>query len=371
MKCRSTLLAALAALSLCGSAGAGGQAKVVSVTNGGLLFTDNQAGVSGTDTGYSLPLGGKTLWMFGDAFLLDPSAPARRYLGGVSNCALLVPAGHGSAPLKRYQFLTDSRKGVARQIIPNHLGEGNETRLWPFGSWLNPATRQIYQYYAIVKLGGSGGPLDFKISGFGIAVGNAERPEKLSFARLPAPDGTDLWWKGRPVFGSAVLAPAGEMLYVYGWEENGGTQRPRLARVKKSLLTHLDAYEYLAGTYTDPTWSRKSSEAVDVPGLDGFPAEMSVSWNAYLGGYLAVCSGSIFSEKIRLSVAPQPWGPFTTIGEIGAPHQLYSQAFTYAAKEHPELRELGGKVIYITYVDSWRYWLQLLKVTLERSVPPH
>src|SRR5579871_6913574 len=103
--------------------------SIVRVENGGLLFTDNSAGVSGTDCGYSLSIGARTLWLFGDVFLLQPSAPTRTFVGGVSNCALLVPKGHGFAPLRSYKFLTNPKTGLARQVIPNEAGEDNRTRL--------------------------------------------------------------------------------------------------------------------------------------------------------------------------------------------------------------------------------------------------
>jgi len=55
--------------------------------------------------------------------------------------------------------------------------------------------------------------------------------------------------------------------------------------------------------------------------------------------------------------------------EIGSPHQAFASSFCYAGKEHPELAEQGGRVIYVTYVDNQRYWLQLLKVTLAKERP--
>ena len=54
-------------------------------------------------------MGERTLWLFGDVFLLHPRDPEKRYVGGVSNCALTVPAGHGTGPLRSYKFLTDSK----------------------------------------------------------------------------------------------------------------------------------------------------------------------------------------------------------------------------------------------------------------------
>src|SRR5262245_41959763 len=98
--------------------------RVEKVENGGLLFTDNPAGISGMDCGYSLPLNGQTLWFCGDVFLLHPTEPKKPYVGGVSNGALLVPVGSGTGPLRRYTFLTDTQTGLARQVLPNEKGEG-------------------------------------------------------------------------------------------------------------------------------------------------------------------------------------------------------------------------------------------------------
>lgn len=95
---------------------------VVSVENCGLLFTDNQAGVSGTDTGYSLPIGRQTIWFFGDVFLLQPTLPNKQYVANVSNCALVVPSGSGPELLRRYTFLTDPATGLARQVISGRHG---------------------------------------------------------------------------------------------------------------------------------------------------------------------------------------------------------------------------------------------------------
>src|SRR5688500_2370097 len=80
------------------------QAGVVSVENGGLLFTDNSAGVSGVDAGYSIPMGRETLWLFGDVFLVDPRSLDKRVVGAVSNCGALVPSGRGAGALKGIGF---------------------------------------------------------------------------------------------------------------------------------------------------------------------------------------------------------------------------------------------------------------------------
>ena len=58
-----------------------------------------------------------------------------------------------------------------------------------------------------------------------------------------------------------------------------------------------------------------------------------------------------------------PWGPYDNPHNIVVPKQVFSNGFCYAAKEHPELAEENGRVIYVTYVDSSRYWLQKLLPT--------
>jgi hypothetical protein len=346
----------------------GRESSVRAVENAGLLFTDNPAGVSGTDAGYSLPIGDQTLWLFGDVFLLDRVAPARTYVGAVSNCALLVPAGRGSAPLRRYTFLTDPASGLARPVLSSPAEEKQGRRFWPLGGWYSPAERRAYLYYARVQVTG-GGPFGFRIEGHGLAESDTRVPGDLRFRRIPAQPDQELWWtpeKAHALFGSAVItAPSDDYLYIVGWQERDGKKRGKLARVPKARIKDRTAYTYFAGGGPAPRWSRAVGEAADVEGLNDFPNELSVAYNAYLRGYLAVHSVGI-SERVRLSLAAYPWGPYRPVAEIGAPHRAFAHAFCYAGKEHPELAQEGGRILYITYVDSERYWLQLLKVTLQR-----
>jgi hypothetical protein len=344
--------------------------SVRSVENAGLLFTDNPAGVSGTDAGYSLPMGKQTLWLFGDVFLLDPKAPAKPFLGSLSNCALLVPAGRGAAPLHTYRFLTDPATGLARQVLPSAPGEGKEVRYWPFGGWYSERERRVYLYYARVRTTGQG-PLDFRTEGYGLAVADTSVPEKLEFRTLPGAGGRPFWWTtgpGESIFGSAVIHTSRNgdgYLYVAGLQSRDGRRVGKLARVPTDKIADPAAYTYYAGGTDEPAWSPDVRKAADVAGLADFPTELSVSYNPYLRGYLAVHSVGL-SGRVRLSLAEVPWGPYRSVGEIATPRRTLSKGFCYAGKEHPELAQEGGRVIYVTYVDSERYWLQLLKVTLQK-----
>ncbi|MBM3492768.1 MAG: DUF4185 domain-containing protein [Armatimonadetes bacterium] len=344
--------------------------RVVSVENAGLLFTDNQAGVSGVDAGYSLPIGKETLWLFGDVFLLHPTDPQKRYVGGVSNAALVTSA-RTALGLRQYRFITDRATGLARQVIPNMPGEGNETRLWPAGGWYDAQARKVYLFWARIRTTGGGGPFDFRLDGHGLAMADASKLDQIRFERLMAEGGDELWWPhadGRAVYGAAVVrGPEARprYLYIVGVEERHGKKVGKLARVPAASIARSGAYEYFSGSPDRPSWSADPAQAADIEGLTDFPSELSVAHNRYLGGYLAVHSVGI-ADRIRLSLAADPWGPYRQIAEIGAPHRAFEKAFCYAGKEHPELAEQTGKVIYVTYVDSQRYWLQMLKVTFER-----
>ena len=339
---------------------------VQKVENAGLLFTDNNAGVSGTDAGYSIPLPHQTLWLFGDVFLLDPQSPTKTYVGGVSNCAALVAKGAGVAPLRTYAFLTDNKSGVARQVIPLSAEEPQNDRVWPYGGWYNPGDKRIYLYYARIHPTG-GGAFDFQTVGHGLASADAAKPEALQFVPVPAAPNQPIWWtgeKGKTLFGCAAVAgETDDYLYLAGVQERGGGKRGKLARVPKNRIADFTAYTYYAGADAAPQWSKSAEAAADIAGLSDFPNELSIAYNAYLGGYLAVHSVGI-SDKARLSLAAHPWGPYQQIAEIPAPHRAFSKAFCYAGKEHPELAEERGRVVYITYVDSERYWLRMLRVTL-------
>ncbi|MGC8668274.1 MAG: DUF4185 domain-containing protein [Chthonomonadales bacterium] len=360
------IVAILAAALLGWPARATANPGVERVENGGLLFTDNNAGVSGTDCGYSIALGPSTLWLFGDVFLLSPD-PARRYVGGVSNCGLLVPSGSGESVLKRYRFLTDAGTGLARQLIPNIPGETARTRLWPLDGWYDGVHRVVYVFYSIVNTTGPG-PFDFRVEGHGLARADVKDPAHLTFVRLPGLGGSLVWWSSPGILlGHAVVQDPADrgMVYVFGDGGSGGQHSGRLARVPANRIEDPRAYEYYAGGTEKPRWSPSPSDAAQVEGLKEFPGELTVSYNRYLGGYLAVQSLGL-EERLRLSLAAHPWGPYHQIAEIGAPHQAFAKSFCYAGKEHPELAEGGGRIIYVTYVDSGRYWLQLLKVTLKR-----
>jgi hypothetical protein len=369
---KSTFLACLigsfAVNSLLAGPASEAQARIAKVENKGLLFTDNSAGVSGVDGYFSLPMGYQTVWFFGDVFLLDPTSPEKPWVGNVSNCALLTPSGKGIRGLSQYQFLTDPKTGCARPILPNKSGEDNSIRFWPLAAYYDEVQRAVFLYYMRIEAHPGGGPLDFSIAGYGLAKSDARDPAKMRFERINGASGEELWGRTEkgPLFGITIVCGApGTNIYVFGYRERKGSRPGVLARVSKKRIADQKAYEYFSGTATSPRWSGDVNDAADIAGLTDIASVLSVAYNKYLGGYLAVHQKDT-SEQIRFCIAKEPWGPYQTIGEIAARHKAFAKSFCYDGAEHPELAEENGRIVYVTFVDSDRYWQQLYKVTLQK-----
>ena len=101
------------------------------------------------------------------------------------------------------------------------------------------------------------------------------------------------------------------------------------------------------------------------------PNELSVSYNAYLGQYLAVHS-FLLSGEIVGRTAPQPWGPWSepvTLWKVQARREkpLPYPPLMYAGKEHPELSREGGRILYLTYVEFEEYFPHLVEVTIDAA----
>ena len=133
-------------------------------------------------------------------------------------------------------------------------------------------------------------------------------------------------------------------------------------------MSEIAAYEYLESP--NPTWSRSVTDAMHL--FAGMPNEMSVSFNPYLGQYLAVHSLDLTGQIVGRT-APAPWGPWSepiTLWTVrpSPSHSLPYPQLIYAGKEHPELSTAAGRVLYLTYIEFEEYYPHLVEVTLRNSV---
>jgi hypothetical protein len=169
-------------------------------------------------------------------------------------------------------------------------------------------------------------------------------------AEEPAP-GSKPW---RPLYASGPVieqTESGPLLYLYAChgdpnrseELMGGllSSPCRVARVELADVGHHGAYHHWTGS----DWSDDPLQAVPV--MSGVPGGLTVSFNRYLGKYLAVHSGP--ADNVLLRSADRPEGPWTTFGTFGTLPSGGFLGVSLGAAEHIALRDACHRVIYVTY----------------------
>lgn len=337
--------------------------RVAGVRLLGPQFCDNPVNVTGHDAASSiiLPSCG-SIWLFGDTvegpFETIRGLPLEDKL---SNTGALVPPQDASAGIRLFHFLTSHDGKRARQLIPFVEGETPAAqRLWPIhGTCVGD---QIYVYYHRISLIPGVDVFDnFRLDGMGIA---RAKVGEWQFERLIAPDGTREFWKGdQPSYGVFVDQREGNM-YLWGSLMTGMF----LVRTRPESIADLTSYEYLAEAPTagephrEPRWSKEYSPSASL--FDSVPNEMSAAFNPYLSCYIAIHS-YLRENKIVMRIAPAITGPWSDAEVVYRPERIKDDDLIYAAKEHPELAREGGRIIYITFVNSTTYVPQLVELTFK------
>jgi len=328
----------------------------------GKQFLDNPVGVTGADGATSLVLPtGESLWVFGDTV----EGPFETIRGLEltklrSNTAAIVPKQDPSRGIHTFRFLTTADGKRPRQVIPFADEEDpSKHRVWGIhGASLGD---HVYLYYhRITMLDDVDVFVNFKLDGMGIARAKAD---DLEFSRLAAPDGTREFWKGDvPTFG-VFVEHREEFVYLWGCLATGMF----LARAPHESLADLAAYEYLVEAPTadqpaiKPRWARNFAPTAML--FDAVPNEMSAAYNAHLGCYCAF--HSLHREsKIALRTAPEITGPWSPPQVVYSPERVKDTDLIYAVKEHPELALDGGRVVYLTFVNSSVYAPDMIELTL-------
>lgn len=354
--------------------------QVESARDLGLQFTDNPHRMVGQDGAYSIPFDGETLWFFGDT-LVGSRVPGESlwFPGGepvgpgdmsghgsieklYTNTGLILRESTGRNGLRNYKYICDA-SGNLKQLVPREPSEHEEIRVWCLhGCALG---QKVYLYYLTVHMMAEGPlPVNFELVGAGLAVGDTC---DWNFHRICYGNST-LWWTAQlPQFGTAALhLQAEKRMYVYGvMKDATGVQRCYLARVKEDEIEQRAKYEYLISK--QPRWGSDPRQAISI--MCDMPNEMSASWNPYLECYLAVHSLDL-TGKIVGRTAPHPWGPWSepvvlwTVVPPRLDYKIPYEHLIYAGKEHPELTDQNGRVLYLTYVEFEEYFPHLVEVTL-------
>jgi hypothetical protein len=352
----------------------------------GPQFVHNPHRMIGQDGAFSIPLNdpdGSALWFFGDTLIgsrlpgqslwcIDGKPVGHADMSGrgtiermINNTALVLRATSGRNGLRDFDYICDDR-GQLRPLIPLVDDEHPDwDRIWcQHGLAVG---ERIYLSFIKVRMlaeesPGPPLPVPFEIVGSGLAVGSRD---DWRFERITR-DGSSILWKAEePHFATAFLLDRADgIVYLYGSVKQGDRQNCYVARSAAERLSYVGEYEYL--TSHGPTWSRNLSDAVVV--FSNMPSELSVSFNAYLGCYLAVHSLDL-TGKIVARTAARPWGPWSepvVLWTVATKHEKPPPypVLIYAGKEHPELSEDDGRVIYLTYIEFEEYFPHLVEIEL-------
>lgn len=354
--------------------------SVASVKDMGPLFTDNPNSMIGQDGAFSIYTTRGLFFYFGDTVLgkrrnikslwyPDGFAIGNRDMaefgditGMLTNTGLFCYDKDADGGLSQFEYVTDS-DGNIRQLIPDKIGETpDKWRNWCLHGIQIGET--LYLYYIQVEMFGTGFlPVNFRVHGSGLAKGSIH---DMVFTRIEGPHGGMFWLENEPMFANSVIDGNDGYLYMYGVRrEKFGVQRCYVSRVKPGDIEDRYAYRYWDGK----SWSEDLKNAVSV--LAGMPNEMSISWNNWLGCWLAVNSYSTVG-KIVAQTADRlegPWSKPKLLHTIELQHHgLPYPLLIYAGKEHPYLAREDGRILAVTYIEFEEYYPHLLEIELERPI---
>jgi hypothetical protein len=359
------------------AAGCGGPEpafEVVSAEERGLVA--QAATIQGRDGGSSALLWGRSVWTFGDTVLNVPDEDGAQWhhnsfsitedLVAADGIAGFVepPDGAGApryflAPTAEEQAFNDAHDGDPCMVEPC----GARWAVWPGAPVYDAARDRGIIFYGLIYA--EPGSFNFHGVGTGVALWGApdaepERPVVSPGAEHP----TLLFHEGEPDWGQAALVE-GDVVYAFACVEKTFSRPCLLARVPAADVLVRDAWRFWDGA----DWVTDWRDAAEL--FDGAPI-LSVSWNAYLGAYLAVYAPSL-ENRVKARTAPALTGPWSDEATLFRTPRM-GEGWTYDAVEHAEYAEDGGRVIWISYsrpngVGWFGSELALWRVELARKVP--
>ena len=289
--------------------------------------------VTARDGGSAALVGGRMLWTFGDTLMTVTGADGFNYrsataawgsLGGLQLDEALDATG---APFQPFPFTADEA------AYNRTNGPTERYALWPGSVIEAPDGSGAWIFYQRLKI--HPGTLNYEALDVGLA--------RLSLGSTVAVlDPSPLFSAPSPAYALAAHVDGG-FLYLYACDSVAG-QLDSECRVVRAAVADAplpNAWQ----AYDGVTWQPDLGQAQTV--LHGPPGDLSVSFNSYLGQFLAVYSG-IFSNDIRWRSAPHPEGPWSKDRLLFATTPPPS-GNNYAGKEHPELAADGGRTIVVSY----------------------
>jgi hypothetical protein len=333
----------------------------------------NPPGASGRDQGYSIPFGGHSVWIFGDTFFSKTSADGYHWRASTWSWTDQTDASHG---LTQWTHALGSDNDPV-QLLPNTADEqtfddahngnpcpagsecGARHVAWGAAPVFDPASGQAFIFYQAEQTEPTG---EWSFQSTGVSLATWTDPTQP--ATRPLVEGTAnpllLFGADEPSWGAAALISDG-MLLTYACDGGQLTSPCRLARVAVA-----NAFDRAQWTFWNGSaWVSDWHAAVNL--FDGAP-QMTVSFNAHLGKYLAVYMVPL-APKMAFRTAPALTGPWSDEAYFGqAQPSQDPNSFDYALVAHPELAQDGGRIEYLSYYQPGSFLngvIHLLQVTFK------
>ncbi len=303
------------------------KAVVASVTDLGPLGAPTNVAVR--DGGASAKLGDLILWLFGDTIFSPASEDSTNYR---TNTATL-----SSPSTPRQTNEPTDATGAPFQAIPftaveraynDSTGQPDERiALWPGGLLSVDGGVLAFAHKLFVHPGA----LNYEHVSVELADFAPGQTTATRSGTLFGPD--------EPSFDTPMHRDG--YVYLYGLIAINGSRGVGVARAPEGQVRSHSAYE----TWNGSAWVANLQAAAGV--LDGVPGELAVSWNDHLQQYAAVHSLGL-SNQVVLRLADKPEGPW------GEPITLFTgqtpaQGVDYAGRQHPELEQEDGRIIFVSY----------------------
>lgn len=293
--------------------------------------------VTGRDGGFSLSIGGRTLWVFNDTLMTAYG------VDGFSYRSATAAWGDGTLTTSASLDLDDTLdpNGAPYQLIPytaaeiaaNRAGGPNERfAMWP-GSVTSDGAGGALIMYRYLKV--HPGFLHWDILGSGVARLTAGSTVAVRDPQL-------LFASPQPPFSTGAVVVDG-WLHLYACE----TPTCQLARAPLGDVSVREVWQ----TWDGAGWSSDFSTSAEV--LRAVPGELSVSFNDHLGSFLAVHSVPL-SNEVVFHTAPRPEGPWSPARHLFVGRHADSpdaRDINYAAKEHPQFARDGGRTLVVGYAN--------------------
>lgn len=370
-------LVLLLTILLCGCNSNPGPAPALIVSNVTDLGTiPTSPAILGRDGAYSALFQGYSVWLYGDTFLSNSNAEG---FGLISDSWSFTTDLNAQDGITGFQERLDSAGAPTMVLVETaeeqafnaaHNGTpcaeqpcGARWALWPSSIVTDTSSSHALVFYMVVYA--QPGSFNFQGNGNSVAVWQnfQQLPQRPNFNPPIVANHPDLMFnENEPNFGTAALISGGT-LYVYGCgtPSNGGDKGCRLARVQPGSVQNPSAWSFYAG---NNQWSSQVEDAVSV--FTG-SSIASVSWNSFLGQYVAVYSPP-FSQSVMMRTAPNPEGPWSR--EVVAFVAMQpAQGNVYDAHAHSEYDLDGGKTVFVTYsraTGTFSSQVRLVSIQLQR-----